>query len=205
MMRDCNEDCWQGRHMAYSVVCSISILVYFIITVFNRPVWQSINVDLHVQTRKAFYLQKCFVEVSILVARRCMRRHNELEHSFVFFVLILSHLGVTLIKPPFNYKRYDMWFRVSMLIVLSYSVLSTLQLTFNFFTVEFTLLVLGASSLALVGFGALYQWRFTKGLLLSPDHPQLTKLFKFAFTLKNVKPPYSQAATRTQQYTVVSS
>lgn len=151
MFRDCNEDCWIGSHLRYAMVCSVMLLAYLTVTVFTRPIWQELMGDLHVCTRKLFYLQKSFVEVTIVVIRRGVRKHFEVAHALIFLVVILGHLCLSFPVFPFNYARYNMWFRISMGIVMWYSIVAIQAKFLEFFTIQLTLLIFISVSLGLLG------------------------------------------------------
>lgn len=190
MYRDCNEDCWSGIHIRYAIVAAIALLVYLPVTVLSRPVWQEL-VDVNLFTRPTFFLQKSFVEVSIVMLRRGLRKRNELAHAICYLLLILLHLALTMLRIPFNYARLNMWFYLSMSFVAIFAVLNLLQLTLNGLSVAMALSLLFAIGILQICSGLIIQWRYFPSMLISKQEQDLQEIFRFAFNLRNVKPPSS--------------
>jgi hypothetical protein len=189
MYRDCNEDCWVGSHKKYAIAAAIALCCYFPVTFVTRPLWQVIQNDLHVFTRPTFYLQKSFVEVTLVVLRRTLRKDNPLVHSFLFISIILVHALYSLRRHPFNYARLNLWFTLSMLVVMIISVLSVMEQNVEVFNVTIAVAMIIGFGVLIVLAGIIVQCMFFPRLLISPKGPDLQVLFKFAFDLRNVKPP----------------
>mmetsp|Transcript_20451 Transcript_20451/g.38286 ORF Transcript_20451/g.38286 Transcript_20451/m.38286 type:complete len:1155 (+) Transcript_20451:87-3551(+) len=191
MFRDCNEDCWTGSHRNYAIAAGIALTLYLPITAITRPLWQELTPDLHVMTRHNFYIQKSLVEVILVVLRRGLRRTHPLVHSVLYIGGIELHLAFSMLKRPFNYARLNLWFFYSMAIVVwtaiicfvdnhfaplakLYSAISTISIAFVLAVAGFTL-----------------QRKYFPSYLEAKEDPYLHELFRFAFNLRNVRPPKS--------------
>mmetsp|Transcript_15637 Transcript_15637/g.28449 ORF Transcript_15637/g.28449 Transcript_15637/m.28449 type:complete len:1128 (+) Transcript_15637:18-3401(+) len=198
MYRDCSEDCWSGSHMTYSTLATVSLLIYLPVTVLSRPVWQQLVPDLHVFTRPSFYIQKTFVEVSVVMLRRGLRPRNQIAHALVFLALISVHLAVSCLRKPFNYHRLNLWYCLAMVFVVIYSVLCTVQLYFDGIEVTMALsLMFGAGGL-IVAVGLIVQCMHLPSLLVTKEELNLQEIFRFAFNIKNIKPPASLMNSRSR-------
>lgn len=194
MYRDCNEDCWEGLHLKYSVVTAVALIVYFPVTVATRPVWQLLAPDIHIITRPTFYLQKSLVEVILVSLRRGLRSRERLSHALVYFVVILIHLALSICRKPFNYARLNWWFYLTLLFIQWFCFVCVLDIYFQGMATSTIFIMIIVFGLFLLGkvysvFGMLAQTFFFPSLLTSPKLMNLQDLFRFAFDLRDVKPP----------------
>jgi hypothetical protein len=189
MFRDCNEDCWGGLHRKYVIAVTIALVLYHPITVITRPLWQELVPDMNLKTRQTFYLQKSLVEVMLVGIRRGLRSRSRLAHGVVYIAVIFIHLVLSLIHKPFNYKRLNLWFSFSMLMVLIIGTTSLLENSISGFTDPHAIGFMFGVGGFLLMLGILVQLKLFPSLLFDQKYPYLPELFRFGFDLRNIKPP----------------
>lgn len=208
MYRDCYEDCWSGKHVGYAIAASVALVLYHPITVVTRPLWQLSEADLNIITRPTFYLQKSMIEVFIVVTRRAVRKDYETLHATIYMVALCIHLGLSILRRPYNYSRTNLWHCVSISICIWISIVCLFQMHIEFFLGEIgeTLLFSGIGLMLckfyVVVCFVFQHWKLPK-LIYTTKHPAEESLYKFAFTLQNIPPPIK--ATPSLNYLIVSS
>jgi ABC-type branched-subunit amino acid transport system substrate-binding protein len=189
MFRDCNEDCWGGLHLRYVIAVSIALVLYHPITIITRPLWQELIPDMHLKTRQTFYLQKSLVEVILVGIRRGLRSRSRLVHGGVYIAVIFIHLILCIMCKPFNYQRLNLWFSLSMFMVIIISTTSLIEDNISGFTGPHAIgLMFGVGGFLLL-LGLLLQFSLFPSLLQDKKHQNLQELFRFGFDLRNIKPP----------------
>ncbi|MEE4247394.1 MAG: hypothetical protein V2I33_18445 [Kangiellaceae bacterium] len=58
LAKDCYETCWQGEHLMYVVFAAFCLLLYVPLSVYMRPMWQQLQLDLNVVTHPFFIMTK---------------------------------------------------------------------------------------------------------------------------------------------------
>jgi hypothetical protein len=134
MYRNCSMDCWTDSHLSYAIVTAIALSLYHPVTVMTRPLWQELTPDLHIKTRHSFYLRKSFVEMTLVLLRRGLRKQHRYIHGVLYISTILGHSFLSLLTCPFNYRRLNLWFYFSMVIVMWTGTFSTLDGVVDSFT-----------------------------------------------------------------------
>mmetsp|Transcript_6314 Transcript_6314/g.10947 ORF Transcript_6314/g.10947 Transcript_6314/m.10947 type:complete len:259 (-) Transcript_6314:1340-2116(-) len=189
MYRDCNEDCWDGMHLKYSMAASVALILYFPITVATRPVWQLLVPDLNILTRPTFYMQKSLVEVGLVALRRALRSRDRFSHALVYFVIILIHLSLSICRRPFNYPRLNWWFYLSMLFIQWFCFVCVLDFYFEGISERTVFIMMLTFGACLLVFGLVSQALFFPQLLATAKAKNIQSLFKFAFDLRDIRPP----------------
>jgi hypothetical protein len=58
MDKDCYETCWSGEHLTYVIFAAIAIFVYEPLSIYMRPKWQEMQLDLNVITQPVYMMFK---------------------------------------------------------------------------------------------------------------------------------------------------
>mmetsp|Transcript_29562 Transcript_29562/g.52811 ORF Transcript_29562/g.52811 Transcript_29562/m.52811 type:complete len:116 (-) Transcript_29562:667-1014(-) len=113
------------------------------------------------------------------------------------------HLVLIIWKRPYSYIRLTFWIGLSMVILLVYGILSTLEYSFASFGGVQAIAVFCGLTNCFIVLGIFIQWKWIPSLLKSHIPKNQMELFKFAFSFGSVKPPKSaldQSCQRTKSF-----
>jgi hypothetical protein len=196
MDRDCNQDCWTGAHLKYSIPSCIFCCLFVATRTFATPMWQALTPDMNIKARMSYLHLKSFVEVVLLLSSHIVRRDSETVHAIIYIVVLSLFLLETCLRRPFNYSRLNLWLGVCLSICLCLGCLGLTQLYVPIFTgLTGDWITLGVVVVAVgevyLGLGLIVQIIYLPNLVKSAKIPYEGELFKFAFDLRNVAPPQS--------------
>mmetsp|Transcript_23821 Transcript_23821/g.42175 ORF Transcript_23821/g.42175 Transcript_23821/m.42175 type:complete len:1150 (-) Transcript_23821:39-3488(-) len=199
--KDCYVDCWSGTHLKYGIASVCALALYFPVTILTLPHWQTTYPDLNVKTRPSFYLQRSLFSLSIAAARMSLKDQGVALHGSVFILIISAHMGLSLARKPFNYPRLNLWSGVLNIELCALCVASIVRervpsegvAYFFYFSVCPLILLCGL----------ILQIKKYPKLLSEKKTADLPTLFKFAFDLRNVKPPPSLSRTSISYYQTI--
>jgi hypothetical protein len=194
MDRDCNQDCWTGDHLKYSIPSCIFCCLFVATRTFATPMWQALIPDMNIKARKSYLHLKSLIEVVLLLSSHIVRRVSANVHAIIYIVVLSLYLLETCIGRPFNYSRLNLWHGVCLSICLCLGCLGLTQLyvpiitgpTGDWITLGVVVVAVGEVYL---GIGLIMQIGYLPGLIKSTNIPYEGELFKFAFNFRNVEPP----------------
>jgi hypothetical protein len=194
MNRDCDQDCWTGDHLKYSLTSCIFCCIFVVTRTLATPMWQALTPDMNIKARMSYLHLKSFVEVVLLLSSHVVRRDSETVHAIIYLVVLSLYLLETVLRRPFNYSRLNLWHGVCLSICLC---LGCLGLTQHYVPIITGLtgdcITLGVVGVAVgelyLGIGLIIQTRYLSNLVKSTKIPYEGELFKFAFDFRNVEPP----------------
>ncbi|CAG9331428.1 unnamed protein product [Blepharisma stoltei] len=189
---DCYQFCWQGDHITYATLSTLSLVFYEPFAVFCRPLWQEFQSNLHVKSIPLYLMIKTVIQVMLIVLNKTLKRSSDIAHGFIFTFIILFYLAFVWRFKAYNYGRFNWWLKLSLIGVSWVSCLSTI-----IFLVEessfpwVSLIIAGWAILILIGFAV--QKKKYPSLLFRKKGKDTSTLFKFAFTFgKHSKVPTSK-------------
>lgn len=194
MKRDCNQDCWTGNHLNYSIPTCIFCCIFVATRAYAIIMWQALTPDMNIKAKRSYLHLKTLFEVVLLLSSHIVRRVSETVHAIIFIVVLTLFLLETTLRSPFNYSRLNLGLGVCLGICLSLGWLGLVQLyvpsvtgvTGDFITLGVFVGVVGEGYL---GIGLVVQARMLPNLVRPSKLPYEGELFKFAFDLSNVEPP----------------
>ena len=102
---DCYQDCWQGKHIPYAIVCSLGLLVYIPFALYTKPLWQEWQPLLHIRAQPFPLLLKSAFQVLLLSLHSVLSDKYSFAHGLCYLGVMSVYLLFTLQFPPFNYPR----------------------------------------------------------------------------------------------------
>ena len=178
---DCYERCWQGVHLVYVALSSVTLLIYLPTAVLYRPLWQEILFPLNIKALPAFLLLKSVLQIILVLISKTVKLANPLIHSFLFFFLLVVFLIFSLKFNCYGYKRPQLWHILSLLAILWSTALSLIHTLSDFSQsfLQITILMSGWGGIIL--FGLIYQLLRIPSLLYKKKAVDTRPLFRFAF------------------------
>ena len=180
LAKDCYVQCWHGTHIAYLTGACIALLLYAPLAILFRPLWQTLDTELHIKTYPRFILIKTIFQLLLVALYKAILPVSTLIHSISYLLLMAVFWVLTLKCPGFNYKRVTHWQRLSVLGVLWLGVVSVLGQHVSFMGTHWVVFVL-VGWCAVVTVGLVWMWLKYPCLLIKPKGVDTQELFKFAF------------------------
>ncbi|CAG9331430.1 unnamed protein product [Blepharisma stoltei] len=178
---DCYQFCWQGSHIPYAILSTVSLICYHPFAVYCRPLWQEFQHELHVKSFPLYLMVKTVVQVVLIVMNKTIKRSNDIAHGFLFTFLVIFYILILLKFKAYNYERFNWWHNLTLAGVTWVSFLSTMNFLINGKSFPWISLILGGwGVLALIGL--LVQKKKYPSLLFRKKGKDTSNLFKFAFS-----------------------
>jgi hypothetical protein len=196
MDKDCEQDCWSGTHLRYSISTCILICLFIVTQTFATQMWQALKSDLNIRARRSYLHLKSLIEIVLLLNSHIVRRSSESTHAIIHIVALALFLLETYLRRPFNYSRTNLWLRVCLSICISLGCLGLIQLQVDSFrggagdAIAAGVVCVALGEVYLV-IGLIVQRRWMPNLVKSKKAANEGDLFKFAFNFKNIAPPQS--------------
>ena len=111
---DCNQYCWTGPHLAYSIVSFISLVCYFPVAFYFRPLWQSFESTLNILTNAKYMYSKTVFQVTIIAISKTVAYSDKYTFTFLYTGLILFYAFYISNIKAFNYGIANHWLRISL-------------------------------------------------------------------------------------------
>jgi hypothetical protein len=196
MDKDCEQDCWSGKHLKYAVLTCILSCLFIVTQTFATPMWQALKTDMNIQARRSYLHLKSFIEIVLLLNCHIVRRSSESTHAVIHIVALALFLLESSLRRPFSYSRTNLWLRVCLSICLLLGCLGLIQIHIDSFRGEvgdgIAAGIVGAAlGEAYLVIGLIVQSCWIPSLVKSTKVTYEGELFKFAFNLKNIAPPES--------------
>ena len=180
LANDCYVHCWRGTHVAYLAGACVALLLYIPLAILFRPLWQTLDSELHIMTYPRFMLTKTIFQLLLVALYKAVFPANALIHGISYLLLLVLFWVLALKYPGFNYKRVSHWQRLSVVGVFWLGVVSMLGQQLAFVGSYWLVFVLVGWGL-LVGAGLVWMWLKYPSLLVKPKGVDTQELFKFAF------------------------
>lgn len=189
MYRNCNEYCWEGKHLTYVVVATVAMLVYQPITIATRPIWQELQPVLHVKMFPVCLVFKSLFQVLIVVIRRGLRDDYTLSHNILYMLCFALYLAFSLRREQYNYSRVNILHNLCLAMVLWYGALAIIDQYTGFPNNWFWIgMILIGDGLLIIY--SLAKMRLLPNLLYSKQNKHQSEIFKFAFSFGATVPEY---------------
>jgi hypothetical protein len=192
--RDCYVKCWQNAHLAYLSLSAVFLCAYTPLALFTRPLWQELQLSLHVKY-EAFDLLVQPVLLCILAAAQVsLQVLSPLAHSVVYTAAVTAYLVLLILKRPLNYERASLWRRLLIAGVVVNGAMGIVERVLDGVQSELLMGISGAFYAALLLTGVTLQ------LLVSRYSSKLVRakedrydIIKFAFTFGKLAEQHLQA------------
>jgi hypothetical protein len=196
MDKDCEQDCWEGPHLSYSIITCIFCSLFITTQSFATSMWQVLTPDMNIRARRSYLHWKSCSEVVLLLSSHIVKRQSEAVHAVIYIAVLLLLLLDNIFRRAYSYSRLNLWLGVWLSICLCLGSLGLIQLHVTWFRgVTGDWMALGVVVMALgeayLGTGLGVQRCYFPNLVKSTNIPYEAELFIFAFDLRNVKPPQS--------------
>ncbi|CAG9319127.1 unnamed protein product [Blepharisma stoltei] len=178
---DCYYFCWKDEHLVYAILSFFALLCYEPLAVFCRPLWQELQLLLHVKAVPLFLMVKTIIQVALIVMNKTVKRAQDITHGVLFIAVMIIYIVFLYKFKPYNYSRFNLWQNLSLIGVVWLAILSTVALGTKGNSVILTIfLFVGWLIIGLIG---LYiQRKRCPSLLFRKKGHDTASLFKFAFT-----------------------
>ena len=103
--KDCSMSCYKGNHLKYSYLSGIALFLYVIISVINRPIWDSKQVSLNISTKVNYYAVQSVFQVLILMIQTVFDMYELVFSGLINGVIIILLFMYTIKTKPYNYER----------------------------------------------------------------------------------------------------
>ena len=114
---DCTTFCYHGKHLVYVIVSFITLLVYFPVFFYLRPIWQNFQATLDIMTNPSSCMIKGCFQVLFVILSKSLGNSN-MNYFGVFYSIALAVYCIVLFKIEFfNYKVANLWLAVSVALV----------------------------------------------------------------------------------------
>ncbi|CAG9319384.1 unnamed protein product [Blepharisma stoltei] len=181
LVQDCYYFCWKGNHLIYAIFSFIALLCYEPLAIFCRPLWQELQMNLHIYTSPLFLMVKSVVQIILIAMNKTVKRADSAIHGALFAVIMAAYIGFIFRWKPYNYPRFCWWQALSLIGVLWLSVLSTISSNVEGgYLILFLLVCIGWVLIGAVGIYV--QRKKYPSLLYRRKGLDTTHLFRFAFT-----------------------
>ena len=127
--RDCKVYCYKNKHLKYSYASGIGIFFYLIISIINRPYWDSQQVCLSIQTKVEYYSAQSIFQVSIVLINSILSMHQDRYIGFAIAGISVLFLIATQFMKTYNYGRGCLIQKVCLCLVIW---CQTLESFFNY-------------------------------------------------------------------------
>jgi hypothetical protein len=192
--RDCYIKYWQSAHLVYLSLSAMFLCVYTPLALFTRPLWQELQLNLHVKY-EAFDMLVQPVLLGILAAAQVsLQVFSPLIHSVVYTATVTAYLVLLIVKRPLNYERASLWRRLLIAGVVVNGAMGITEALLDDAPSELLMGISGSVYAALLLTGVILQ------LLVSRYSSKLTRakedrydIIKFAFTFGKLAERHLQA------------
>ncbi|CAG9319135.1 unnamed protein product [Blepharisma stoltei] len=181
LARDCHYFCWKDEHLVYAILSCLALILYVPLAIFCRPLWQELQLMLHVKVVPLYLMVKSIFQISLIVMNKTIKRSQEIAHSVLFIIVLLVYIIFTFKFKPYNYPRFSWWQGLSLIGVEWLAFISTIAIGIqDDFIPLLVVLIFGWFIIAIVG---LYiQKKKYPSLLFRKSTKDTSTLFKFAFS-----------------------
>jgi len=124
---DCWERCWSGTHLRLALVSAMLLCLYVPLAVFTRPLWQQCQSRLHIKANPRTFLAKSALQLVLIAAYVTLPPNYPALHAGLYLSANAAYTVFSLTVKPYNYERINLWERLTLLLVLIYSVLGVLK------------------------------------------------------------------------------
>ncbi|CAG9331875.1 unnamed protein product [Blepharisma stoltei] len=185
LSKDCTYFCWKDEHLVYAILSFFALLAYEPFAVFCRPLWQELQLFLHVKTVPLYLMVKSIFQIALIVLNKTVKRATGLGHGVIFIVLMVIYVVFIFRFKPYNYPRFSWWQALSLIGVIWIAFLSTVILGAGGDS-NIYLILLFAGWVILILFGFYVQTKKYPSMLYRKKAGDTSTLFKFAFTFGKV-------------------
>ncbi|CAG9319136.1 unnamed protein product [Blepharisma stoltei] len=180
LAKDCYYFCWKDEHLIYALLSIVALLLYQPLAVFFRPVWQELQLNLHVKALPIYLMVKSIVQMMLITLNKTLKRASDISHGIVFIVIMTAYVWYILKYNAFNYGRFNFWQALSLIVVIWLALLSVILLSAGGNSIVYiTILIVGWAMIGLVGI--LIQKKKYPSLLYKKKPRNESALFSFAF------------------------
>ncbi|CAG9336096.1 unnamed protein product [Blepharisma stoltei] len=183
LAKDCFYFCWKEEHLIYSALSVLALLLYEPLAIYCRPLWQELQLNLHVKTVPLFFMAKTVIQTFVIVLDQSVKRSSKIVHGIIF-IIVMSAYAVFIFKfKPYNYPRFSWWQGLSIIGVIWLALLSLTGLIANIKNREIILLmtlIFGWG--VIIAIGLLVQKKKYPSMLFRLKGTDTGNLFKFAFS-----------------------
>ncbi|CAG9319079.1 unnamed protein product [Blepharisma stoltei] len=184
LSKDCYCFCWKEEHLTYAIISFICLLAYQPLAVLFRPLWQELQLMLHVKALPLYLMVKSIAQIALIVLNKTIKRTNALSHGITFIFIMSLYVWYILVFKAFNYGRFNLWQALSLIAVIWLAFLSTFILVAHGNTiVYFLLLIIGWIFIGV--FGIFVQKKKYPSLLFKKKVRNEYALFRFAFNFRS--------------------
>jgi ABC-type branched-subunit amino acid transport system substrate-binding protein len=187
LMRDCNESCWEGRHLTYIVITSFIIPLLQAALTLALTMWQIQEDTLHIVVHPKFLALKLTFRVLVAVIGTLLRKDFILLHAGLFYAIVVTELVLTLKFKPFNYSRTNLWHSVTLSIVLVFALFAILEDYFPLNTLVWTISTVACAG-ALIIAAIMVQKLRLPSTFREPPKVNTGAIFNFAFKFNQQVP-----------------
>jgi hypothetical protein len=103
--RDCSERCWTGRHLSYTIIAVILLVIYIPVAIVMRPVWQELHPNLHVKAMPLNLIVKSVFQVFLVGIAVSLKQYHQKMHAICYLVTTSVYLVFIFRVKPYNYER----------------------------------------------------------------------------------------------------
>jgi len=103
--RDCSELCWTGKHLRYSIAAAVVLVLYVPIAVLSRPLWQDLQVNLHVKAQPSAIMLKTAFQLLLGAGSITLSFDEETGHALAYLLVLTCYLPLVVKTKAYNYPR----------------------------------------------------------------------------------------------------
>lgn len=103
--RDCSEVCWTGKHQRYSLAAAAVLLLYVPVAVLTRPLWQDLQVNLHVKAQPGAIMVKAVFQLMLVAGTTALKFGEQTEHAMTYLLVLTCYLPLVAKTKAYNYPR----------------------------------------------------------------------------------------------------
>jgi hypothetical protein len=187
LMRDCNETCWEGKHLTYVIIISFIIPILQAALTLTLTMWQVQEDTLHIVVHPKFLAVKLTFRVLVAVIGTLLRKDFVLLHAVLFYVIIVAELVLTIKSKPFNYSRTNFWHSVMLTIVLIFALCALLEDYFPINSQVWTMITLVCAGALLKIASGIHRFKLPR-IFREPPKVNINDIFNFAFRFNQEVP-----------------
>lgn len=184
LARDCYVHCWGEVHILYVVFASLALVCYLPSAMLLRPVWQSLQGSLHIQTRPSFLLLKSCVQVCLVCLSKTVKRWHPFIYSVLFLGILVVYFAVSSRVKAYNYSRVNLWLALSLVGVFELALTAFLNDTLQPQAAWVLVAAVAVLWFLCLVFGLVLQSLRLPSMLYRKKGRDFGKILRFAFTNK---------------------
>ncbi|OMJ68342.1 hypothetical protein SteCoe_34234 [Stentor coeruleus] len=181
LTKDCSTYCWKGHHLIYSILSIFTLLIFLPLSIFLRPVWQELVVEMNIKTNSIFHITKGILQVLLVILNRTVKKVHQSAHGIAIVLLLIVYSLFLSRCKPFNYPRLNMWKQLS-ITAACWSLLIASGYWLVLIYPYMWLCLFAFGWVIIGGIGIFLQRRKFPSLLFSQKSLDISALVKFTFT-----------------------